>query len=148
MRIPIPEALLLALLATAAVAAPPPPLAVERAWARATPPGIPVAAVYLTIDNRSDRAVSLVGVSSPRAARGEVHTIVHEANVARMRPIDALQVAPGARLVLEPGGMHLMLLGLTAPLEPGQRVPLRLEFDGADAIEVEAVVLPAVDYGP
>lgn len=148
MRIRTAAWLLAAALAGAAVsAAANETLRVDNPWARATPPGVTVAAAYLTLDNRGRKADRLVGASSPRAARVEVHTIVHEGDFAKMRRVDPVRVAADERLTLEPGGMHIMLLGLTAPLVAGERVPLVLRFELAGEIRAEAIVLASGDSG-
>ena len=138
---------LLTMLAAALVAPPLPAadapratLALERAWARATPPGASVGAVYLIIDNRSSRSDRLLSVASPRAARVEVHATVRDVDVVRMRRVDPLHIGAAERLVLEPGGTHVMLMGLKAPLVEGETVPLTFRFELAGAIDVAARV--------
>ena len=116
-------------------------VSVTQAWARATPPGSIVAAVYLTIDNGGRPADRLISVSTPAADRAEVHTIVHEGDVVRMRRTEPLDIGAGERLVFEPGGRHLMLMGLKAPLVEGRRVSVTLDFEKAGRIAVEADVL-------
>lgn len=114
---------------------------VTQAWARATPPGSTVAAIYLTIDNGGRPADRLISVSTVVAERAEVHAIVHEGDVVRMRRTEPLDIGAGERIVLEPGGRHLMLMGLKAPLVEGRRVSVTLEFEKAGKIPVEADVL-------
>ena len=135
--------------AAAALAAPPgTTLQVGHAWARATPPGAPVAAAYLVIDNRGGKPDRLLAVSSPRAARVEVHSTVHEGGIAKMRRIDPLHVAAGERLSFEPGGIHVMLLDLASPLVAAERVPLALRFEIAGEMNIEAAVLAVGDAEP
>jgi len=136
------------LTAHAAGAAPGTVLVAQRAWVLATPPGATVAAAYLTLDNRGHRPDRLVSVSSPRAARIEVHTILREGDLVRMRRVDPLRVAAGERLMLEPGGTHLMLMDLASPLRAGERVPLALRFEVAGEILIDAAVLAATDPAP
>jgi hypothetical protein len=54
-----------------------------------------------------------------------------------MRTVARLAIGPGQSAVLEPGGLHIMLMGLRAPLEKGQTFALTLRFERAGAIEVE-----------
>ena len=129
-------------LAAVAAGAQQPTLAVSGAWSRATPPGTTVGAAYLVIDNRAKRSDRLLSASSPRASRVEVHATVHEADTVRMKRVDPLHVGAGERLTLEPGGMHLMLMGLDAPLREGEKVPLVLRFEVAGEIRTEARVFP------
>ncbi len=117
------------------------PLKVEGAWARATAPGATVGAVYLVIDNRAGRSDRLLSVSSPRASRTEVHATVRDVDVVRMRRIDPLHVPAEERVVLEPGGTHVMLMGLKAPLKEGETIPLNLKFELAGSLTVNARVV-------
>lgn len=137
-----------ALTAHAAGTAPGTVLVVQHAWVLATPPGATVAAAYLTLDNRGPRPDRLVSVSSPRAARIEVHTNLREGDLVRMRRVDPLRVAAGERLTLEPGGTHLMLLDLASPLSAGERVPLLLRFEVAGEIRIDAAVRATDDPAP
>ena len=123
-------------------------MTLDRAWARATPPGTPVAAAYLVIDNRGPRSDRLLSASSPRADKVEVHATVHDGDVARMRKVEPLHVGAGERIVLEPGGMHLMLMGLGKPLAEGERIPLVLEFEVAGKLRTEIRVFAAASGDP
>lgn len=116
-------------------------LTVTNAWARATPPGATVAAVYLTLDNSAGQPDRLLSVASPRARSAEVHATFRDGELVRMRKVEPLHVAAGERAVLAPGGTHVMLLGLGTPLVQGERVPLVLRFELAGEIRVEAGVL-------
>lgn len=115
--------------------------AVVEAWARATPPGAAVAAAYLTIDNGAGGADRLLGASSDAAGRVEVHETRREGDVMRMRKVEPLDVAAGARVVFGPGGLHVMLMDLKAPLRQGERLALTLRFERAGEVSVEAEVL-------
>jgi copper(I)-binding protein len=118
-------------------------LAVTDAWARATPPGAPVAAVYLVIDNAGGKADRLLSVSSDRAERSEVHTIVHDGDLVKMRRADPLPIGAGERVVFEPGGTHVMLMGLKSPLLEGESLALVMNFDIAGTRHVEVRVTAA-----
>lgn len=116
-------------------------LAVVDAWARATPPGAGVAAAYLTIDNTGGPADRLLGASSDAAGRVEVHETRREGDLMRMRKVEPLDVAAGERVVFAPGGLHVMLMELKAPLRQGERLALTLRFERAGEVSVEAEVL-------
>ena len=111
---------------------------VTDAWARATPPGTPVGAVYLRIEGGAvpDR---LLAATSPRSQRVELHTGVASEGMTRMRAVPALEIPAGERVELKPQGLHLMLFGLTGPLRAGETLPLTLRFEhGGDAsVEVQ-----------
>jgi periplasmic copper chaperone A len=121
--------------------APAGPLRVE-AWARATPPGASVGAAYLIVRNKGDRDDRLVSASGEVAQSVEPHETVEENGVARMRPLEAASIPAGEMLVMRPGGAHLMLMGLAAPLKEGSTFPLTLSFERAGTMTVEVHVAP------
>ena len=104
-------------------------------YARPTRVGQPVGAGYLTLTNKGapDR---LLSVSSVVAASLELHTMAMEGNVMRMRPLDAIELATGQTVELKPGGYHVMLMGLKAPLKAGDQFPLTLKFEKAGEVVV------------
>jgi copper(I)-binding protein len=106
-------------------------------WSRATPKGAKVGGAYLTIRNTGTTADRLVGGSIPIAARLEVHEMTMDGGVMKMRPLKGgLEVKPGETVALEPGGLHLMFVDLTAPLERGKPVKATLAFEHAGTVEV------------
>jgi copper(I)-binding protein len=117
-------------------------LAITLAWARATPPGAKVAAAYVRVENRSQSTDRLLGIESPAAEAVELHETVEEGGIAKMRPLDGIKILAGETLAMEPGGIHLMLTGLTAPLEAGETLLLTLTFEQAGSVAIEAEVRP------
>jgi len=110
-------------------------------WTRATPKGSTVAGAYMTITNKGSAPDRLVGGSSSVADRFEVHSMVMDGGVAKMRPVDGgLEIKPGETVELKPGGFHVMLTGLKQPLHKGQKVKATLEFEKAGKVEVEYTV--------
>ena len=114
---------------------------VHDAWARPTVEGQMAGGGYLKIVGGSvpDR---LLGISAGVAARVEMHQMSMDGNVMRMRQIDAIVVPAGATVALEPGGLHLMFMGLKAPLKVGSRFPLTLRFEKGGEVGVEMSVAP------
>jgi periplasmic copper chaperone A len=111
------------------------------AWTMATPPGADVGAGYMRVLNEGAAAVRLVGGETPASATVEVHMMSMDNGVMRMRPAsEGLEIAPGASVELKPGGYHLMLIGLKAPLTEGSSVPLTLIFDGGMRVETALAV--------
>jgi copper(I)-binding protein len=115
-------------------------LRVDQPWARATPGQVPNGAVYLTLTNEGATADRLVGASSPTAKHAGLHSHSMEEGVMKMRPVKAMEVVPGSPTVLKPGGLHIMLMGLKAPLKEGERFPVTLTFERAGSLEVEVMV--------
>ncbi len=145
MRHALPFALFGLLPALGAAAGPPAAAAakptVERAWARATAPGVNVTAVYFTIRNAASRADQVVTLRSPAGERAEIHETKMSNGIMQMRQITDATVPARGALALEPGGTHVMLIGLRSPLVPGATVPLVLTFRHAGEVQVKAVVL-------
>lgn len=110
-----------------------------QAWARATPPGGTVGGAYLTIRNpgSSDR---LLKVRTSASERAEIHQTSMVDGQMQMREIDALDIPANGQVKLEPGGLHLMLVGLKQPLHEGDVIPLTLEFERAGTLQVQARV--------
>lgn len=116
---------------------------VENAYAITSGPGAMSGAVFLEIVNHSTTAPDrLISVSSDVAQRVELHTHLIDANgVARMVEVeDGFAVAPGETHVLERGGDHVMLMGLTRPLADGDTFELRLVFEREGEVVVEVPV--------
>lgn len=138
---------MLTLRATSAVAEPAASLAVGEAWARATPPGATVAAVYLTIvgGSRPDR---LLGANTARARMTELHAVAHAAGMTRMRPSDGVDIPARGKLVLAPEGLHLMLMEMPRPLMQGEAFEVQLRFAHAGPVDVPVQVVAPGASGP
>jgi copper(I)-binding protein len=116
-------------------------ITVDDAYARASRPGAPTGAMFMTIRNSGETADRLVGAASPVAQMVELHTHIEDQGVMRMRPVEGgIEIAPGGTHLLQRGGDHVMLMGVTGALENGDVVPLTLSFETAGEITVEVVV--------
>jgi copper(I)-binding protein len=110
-------------------------------WTRATPKGTTVAGAYMTLRNRGSAPDRLLGGSSAVAGRFELHSMVMEQGVAKMRPLErGLEIKPGETVELKPGSFHAMLVGLKQPLQKGQKVKGTLQFEKAGKIDIEYAV--------
>jgi copper(I)-binding protein len=117
-------------------------ITVENAWSRATPPGAEIGAGYLTIRNASANADRLVGASSPAAGKVETHVTIKDGDISRMREVKGYEIPAKGVFELKPGGAHLMLVNLKAPLKEGDKVPLLLKFERSGELRVELRVEP------
>ena len=115
-------------------------LTIQHPWSRATAPGMSVGAGYMTIVNRGTKGDVLLSVSTPRATRVEMHRTSMDQGMMRMRPVDAVPIPASATVKFEPAGLHLMLVGLSAPLAAGSRLPLTLRFRRAGEVRIELAV--------
>jgi copper(I)-binding protein len=114
-------------------------ITIDQPWARATPPGAKIAAGYLTIRNTGG-ADRLVSASSPAAEKVETHVTVKDGDVSRMREVKGYAVPAKGKVELTPGGSHLMLVNIKAPLKEGEKVPLVLRFEKAGEVKTELAV--------
>lgn len=123
------------------------PIRVETAWARASAGEAKNGAAYMTLHNVGAGPDKLLSAASPVAGKVELHNHIMVGNVAQMRPVDAIEVSPGSPTVLQPGGLHVMLLDLKSPLKAGQSFPVTLTFERAGKVEasvaVQAIRAPA-----
>ena len=100
---------------------------VSGAWARATVPQQKATGAFLRMD--AAQASRLVAVSSPAAARVEMHEMSMDGDVMKMREVSGIDVPAGQAVELKPGAYHLMLMDLKKPIAAGEAVPLTLTFE-------------------
>jgi copper(I)-binding protein len=144
-RSQVPATLLAALaglLAMPAVA----DIVATEGWARATVPGTKVAAGYLVLTNTGDKERALLRIESPLCDIVRIHiSSVDNLGVSRMWPVGKLELKPGEVVRFTPNGLHVMLEDIKAPFVAGQKIPLKLQFDGGEPeitvqLEVRALV--------
>jgi copper(I)-binding protein len=119
-------------------------VAVEDAWARATPVRAETGVIYMTLVNGGTVGDRLLGATTPMAEKVEFHSNMNGNGVMKMRELSAIVVAPGARVTLKPSGTHAMMIGLKQPLKEGQSFPLTLTFEKAGKIDV---IVSTVKFG-
>lgn len=115
-------------------------ITIRDAWARASMGQAGTSAVYMTLEASGDQSDRLVAAASPLAAGAALHTHIVEGGVAKMRPVAAIEIAPGTPTVLEPGGLHLMLVGLGQKLVEGATLPLTLTFEHAGSVDLQVPI--------
>lgn len=114
---------------------------IEHPWSRPTPPGTSMGVGYLVIRNHGERDITLVGVSTPRADHVSIHETLMKDGVMRMQPLKkGLTISAGESAEFKPSSYHLMLEKLTKPLKEGENIPLALEFENAEIVDVELSV--------
>lgn len=122
-------------------------VSVSGAWARATAPGQDSAAVSMHITSNKD--ANIVAVSSAASGSAEIHSMVHENGMMKMRALDALPLKAKQEVALGDDGNHLMLIGLKKPLVAGDSVALTVTVQFADKrkekVEVKAEVKPLTE---
>ena len=108
-------------------------VAVEGAWARASVPGQKATGAFMRLT--APQAMRLVRVQSPAAGVAEVHEMKMDGDIMKMRAVPALELPAGTAVELKPGGYHVMLMDLKAPLAKGTSVALTLFFQDAQGVE-------------
>jgi periplasmic copper chaperone A len=107
-------------------------------WTRVMQPGQQAGGGYVAITNRGEEADRLVYGSTPRAARTEIHSMEIVDDVMTMRPVEGgLEIPAGEAVSLEPGGYHVMFIGVAEPFVEGEIVTVTLEFQQAGRVELE-----------
>lgn len=116
-------------------------LKVENAWARASLGNSKNSAVYLKFENESKKDITIVSVKSGVSARTELHTHINENGVMKMRRIEGgLKIPTEGETVLQPGGNHIMLIGLKKPLTQGEHFKVELLTKSGMSLEVKVIV--------
>lgn len=109
-------------------------------WIREAPPVAKVLAAYMRIENVSQEARVLKGVSSPEFEHVMLHGTRIEDGIAEMFHLDQVEIQPGEAAVFAPGGNHFMLMGLKRPLRAGDSAVLNLDFGDGGTVSVTAEV--------
>jgi copper(I)-binding protein len=117
-------------------------LRIVNPWTRAAGQGMQGGG-FLIIRNTAGEADRLISANSPAAGRLELHTHIRDGDVMRMRPVNDIPVPANGEVTLQPGGLHLMLIGLTRPMNDGQTIPVTLRFERAGEVTIELAVQAA-----
>ena len=106
-------------------------------WSRVTAPAQAVGAGYMTLTNTGKTGDRLLSATSPAARTLQITAVSMGDGEMRTRAVlDGLTIPAGATVAFQPGGYHLMLIGLKAPLRQGAQVPATLKFQRAGTVRV------------
>ena len=121
---------------------------IKNAWVRTAVPGQKATGAFMTLTAKD--GLKLVGGSSPAAGVTEIHEMKMEGDVMRMRALkDGLPLPAGQAVELKPGGYHVMLMDLKAPLPKDTSIPLTLVFKDASGVESRMEIkLPVAATSP
>jgi len=111
---------------------------VDNAWVRATAPGQKVAGGFMNLT--ADADMVLLGGSSPVSKTLELHIMKMDGGVMEMRQVKEIALPKGQTVNLEPGGLHVMFIGLKGQVREGQKVPMTLLVRGTDGKEQKLAV--------
>jgi len=114
---------------------------VQDPYVRLAPPNAPATGAFMVIRNTGDKDVKVVKADNPVSKVTELHTHLNEGGVMKMRPVAAIDVKAKGEAVLKPGGLHVMLIDLKAPMKEGDTVPITLTFDDGSTKKIDAKVV-------
>lgn len=109
-------------------------------YVRLAPPNAPATGAFMVIRNGGSKEARLVKAANPLSKLTELHTHLNENGMMKMRQVNAIAVPAGGEAVLAPGGLHVMMIDLKAPLKEGQMVPLTLVFDDGSSKQLDVPV--------
>ena len=115
-------------------------LVVKDPYVRATPPGQKVTGGFMHLVNDSNKTVSIVDAHSDVAKKVELHKTQMEDGMMRMRRVKEIVIKPGETVALQPGGLHVMFMGLKQGLKPGDQVAIELQLNDGARLQVDAPV--------
>ncbi|MEA4909064.1 MAG: copper chaperone PCu(A)C [Chloroflexi bacterium] len=104
------------------------------------PSGEATSAAYFVIVNDGGESDTLVGVSSQVANDVSMHETRVENDVAQMLPVASLEIPAHERLEFQPGGYHVMLVGLTQDLNEGDNIQITLQFEKSGALTIDVPI--------
>jgi copper(I)-binding protein len=101
----------------------------------------------MVLKNGGDKDVKVMKADNPASKLTELHTHINDNGVMKMRPVAAIEIKAKGETKLQPGGLHVMLINLKAPMKEGDVVPITLTFDDGSSKNVDAKVMKPVAAG-
>lgn len=116
---------------------------------RAMPPGQPNTAAFLQLKNTGTQTITLVGANTPAAKKSEYHThTMNDKGVMSMSQVPSIEVKPGQVFKFKSGAHHVMLMGLSKPLTPGEKIKLALQDTQGQNYTYQVPVVSLLDKKP
>ncbi|WP_413623937.1 copper chaperone PCu(A)C [Luteibacter sp. Lutesp34] len=131
----------------AAYATDKPAVEAKNGWVRVLPGNLP-AGGYLTFENRSDRALSIVGAESPQYGDAMIHRSSTDGGMGRMEMVDSVPLPAKGSLAFAPGGYHVMLMQPKQPVKPGDTISVTFTLSDGEKIPAILLARPANASGP
>jgi copper(I)-binding protein len=120
-------------------------VSILRPWAVATKPGQKTGVAYMELE--TSESVIVTEIESPAARAVEVHRMIKDKGVMKMRKITNFELPAGTAVKFEPGGVHLMLIGLKKPLKVGDTITIKFKLLSTakkeSSLQVDAAVRDA-----
>ena len=109
-------------------------------YVRQAPPGATTTGAFMVLKNGGTKDIKLVKADNPASKTTELHTHLNEGGVMKMRPVKDIEVKAKGEAVLKPGGLHVMLIDMKAPMKDGDVIPITLTFDDGSSKKVDVPV--------
>jgi len=110
-------------------------------YVRMAPPGAMATGAFMVIRNGGAKDVKVVKADNPASKVTELHTHINEGGMMKMRPVKDIEVKAKGETALKPGGLHVMLIDMKAPMKEGDMIPITLTFDDGSSKKVDAKVV-------
>jgi copper(I)-binding protein len=121
-------------------------LVIENARVRAMPPGQTNTAAFLAIKNTGSKEIRLIEAHTKAAKKAEFHSHTMNAQgVMRMAKEQCVDIPAGETFVFKSGGHHIMLMGLTKPLSPGEHITMTLEDSEGQSYPIRLPVVSVME---
>ncbi len=134
------NAFLLAALAFSTIAHASIDIVINQPYARATPPNAVTSAVFLQLINNAEQDRKLVAAKTPAAKKVELHDVIHDGDIMKMRKIESINLPAQSQVSLKPGNKHIMLFDLTKPLVEGENIKIELLFANGEKQTIQAPI--------
>lgn len=115
-------------------------ISVVDPYVRQAPPGAMATGAFMVIKNSGAKEVKVVKADNPASKVTELHTHLNDGGVMKMRPVKDIPVKAKGEAVLKPGGLHVMLIDMKAPMKEGDIIPITLTFDDGSSKKVDVPV--------
>ncbi|EKE17058.1 MAG: hypothetical protein ACD_10C00643G0004 [uncultured bacterium] len=122
-------------------------VSVENPYVRLAPPNAPATGAFMVIKNNGDKAIKILKADNPVSRVTELHTHLNDGGVMKMRPVPGIDIKAKGQAILQPGGLHVMMIDLKAPMKEGDVVPITLSFDDGSSKQVDAKVVRPMAAG-
>ncbi|PKO36374.1 MAG: hypothetical protein CVU33_18710 [Betaproteobacteria bacterium HGW-Betaproteobacteria-6] len=116
-------------------------VSVQDPYVRLAPPNAPATGAFMVIKNNGDKDIKVLKADNPASKVTELHTHINDGGVMKMRPVPSIDIKAKEEAVLKPGSLHVMMIGLKAPMKEGDVVPITLSFDDGSTKQVDAKVV-------
>lgn len=122
-------------------------VSVEKPYVRLAPPNAPATGAFMVIKNNGEKDIKVMKADNPVSRVTELHTHLNEGGVMKMRPVPAIDVKAKGEAILQPGGLHVMMIDIKAPMKEGDVVPITLTFDDGSSKQIDAKVVRPMAAG-